>query len=148
MSFSWRLESGGFPASCGQVGATQIEIISTGPSGERVSRFPCVTMGNGTTEPLAPGSYSNLMSLLDSSASSIQTLPSKNATVQEGNDVQMGQVVFAIGASCDPSNCGGCCNGNTCVNVQSDTQCGLGGLPCDNCASFGSFCDPANGVCL
>lgn len=37
---------------------------------------------------------------------------------------------------CGPSNCDGCCNGNTCVakdNSRVNTACGIGGAPCETC---------------
>lgn len=147
-SFKWRIESDGALATCAQFGATQIEIISNGPSGETVDRFSCVPMGSGTTSPVSPGSYSNLVSLLDAGASSVQTLPAETNVVQEGSNVDIGTFFFTFGSACDASTCGGCCNGNSCVNAQSDTQCGIGGIPCDNCAAFGLFCDTTNGFCI
>jgi len=35
--------------------------------------------------------------------------------------------------TCGPANCGGCCEGNACVNGGSPSACGQGGVACVNC---------------
>ncbi len=51
-------------------------------------------------------------------------------------------------APCGPNNCKGCCAGSTCVNNETDTQCGTGGLTCTNCSAQNEFCDTATGLCV
>jgi hypothetical protein len=46
---------------------------------------------------------------------------------------------------CGPGNCTGCCQGNTCLQGNSGTACGLGGAACASCGA-GSFCNVA-GAC-
>src|SRR5678815_3763394 len=46
---------------------------------------------------------------------------------------------------CTPQNCKGCCSGNLCVTSETDTQCGLGGLPCPDCTLQGLSCN--SGTC-
>ena len=52
-------------------------------------------------------------------------------------------------ASCSPSNCGGCCSGNTCVplSANNDTVCGFGGAGCANCAASAGTCNLSTFTC-
>jgi hypothetical protein len=100
-----------------------------------------------TTDPLPTGQYTTLISLLDSSDFSIQTLPIETNSIVDGQSTDIGVFFFTFGSACDASTCNGCCEGNTCVNEQSEVQCGTSGVPCDNCASIGLFCDMVNGIC-
>ena len=51
-------------------------------------------------------------------------------------------------APCGPNNCKGCCAGSTCVNAESDKQCGIGGLSCTDCTAQKAFCDQTSGQCV
>ena len=42
--------------------------------------------------------------------------------------------------ACGPQNCGGCCNGNTCVAGSDSIACGRQGQACTNCTSTGRAC--------
>lgn len=42
--------------------------------------------------------------------------------------------------SCGPSNCTGCCQGDTCFNGTDPNACGGGGQVCDRCADFKLTC--------
>lgn len=42
--------------------------------------------------------------------------------------------------ACGPSNCAGCCAGNTCVVGFQDSACGQGGAQCTDCAANGQVC--------
>jgi hypothetical protein len=44
---------------------------------------------------------------------------------------------------CGPQNCGGCCNGNTCVTGSDSIACGKQGQQCANCTAAGQTCVPA-----
>jgi hypothetical protein len=46
--------------------------------------------------------------------------------------------------SCGPSNCGGCCSGDTCLGGNSASACGSGGAICVDCGP-GRLC--SGGVC-
>ncbi len=41
-------------------------------------------------------------------------------------------------ATCDPSNCAGCCQGTTCLGGGDDGACGFGGEACMPCSNGGS----------
>ncbi len=144
----WQVQVGGVPSSCAAVGATEVEIITTGAAtGERVQRFSCQS-GSATTQPLPVGQYTTLISLLDAGASSLQTLPMETNTIRDGDSTDIGFFFFSFGSTCDASTCGGCCNDTgTCVNTQTDSQCGLGGSPCQDCQSAGLFCETTGGFC-
>jgi len=43
--------------------------------------------------------------------------------------------------NCAPGNCGGCCQGNTCLPGTAPTECGTQGLPCDDCTRNGMSCN-------
>jgi hypothetical protein len=45
-----------------------------------------------------------------------------------------------VSLGCSPSNCGGCCSGNTCLGGNTSTACGLGGAACQNCAADAAPC--------
>lgn len=49
------------------------------------------------------------------------------------------------GSACALLSCIGCCDGNSCVDTPTDTQCGLLGAPCQNCAASGEVC--GRGTC-
>jgi hypothetical protein len=58
-------------------------------------------------------------------------------------------------ATCNASNCDGCCSGNTCIGLAdagiSDAQCGIGGAACSTCTNATcntttGACDPQNGT--
>jgi hypothetical protein len=42
--------------------------------------------------------------------------------------------------SCSPANCGGCCDGNTCVTGSDSIACGKQGQACTNCTVTGRTC--------
>ncbi len=44
--------------------------------------------------------------------------------------------------TCGPANCGGCCQGNSCVTGADNTACGKFGQACTNCSAFGRVCAP------
>ena len=44
--------------------------------------------------------------------------------------------------TCGPENCGGCCNGTTCVTGTDAVACGRQGMQCTNCAGAGQTCVP------
>jgi hypothetical protein len=60
-----------------------------------------------------------------------------------GDDDSPGAGVDAGTATCDPSSCDGCCQGNTCVSGSDDTACGSGGEACQSCS--GGACQ--DGTC-
>ena len=45
-------------------------------------------------------------------------------------------------AKCGPANCGGCCNGTTCVAGSDSVACGKQGDACANCTAGGKVCVP------
>ncbi|MBA2541907.1 MAG: hypothetical protein H0V17_19840 [Deltaproteobacteria bacterium] len=146
LDFSWEVRVDGFPATCADVGASNVEIATDGPGGPSVRQFPCTTEGNGSSQALSPGNHIVVLSLVNSVDSSVLTLPAQTTTVNAGTN-QLGLFVFDFGNVCDASSCnGGCCSASGCV-AQSDSQCGLGGVPCDDCAAVGLFCDTINGFC-
>jgi hypothetical protein len=49
--------------------------------------------------------------------------------------------------TCGAGSCSGCCSGNTCQAGKVDTACGMGGVNCVDCTSFGASCDGAAGKC-
>lgn len=44
--------------------------------------------------------------------------------------------------TCGPANCGGCCDGNTCVAGSDSVACGKQGNACTNCTATGRTCVP------
>ncbi|WP_223641663.1 Gmad2 immunoglobulin-like domain-containing protein [Corallococcus sp. EGB] len=44
-----------------------------------------------------------------------------------------GQACISGQCRCDPSTCGGCCNGNTCVTRTDKNACGINGQNCKKC---------------
>lgn len=51
---------------------------------------------------------------------------------------------------CNNTNCPGCCQGNTCVQVPqslNDGTCGLNGQLCIDCTAVGARCNPASAAC-
>lgn len=44
--------------------------------------------------------------------------------------------------TCGPANCGGCCQGNTCVIGADSVACGKGGQACADCSATGKTCAP------
>lgn len=53
-----------------------------------------------------------------------------------------------VSAPCGPNDCNGCCAGGSCVAMETDKQCGTGGLSCSDCASMGEFCNTSTGLCV
>ena len=49
--------------------------------------------------------------------------------------------------SCGPGSCAGCCQGTQCLSGGSDGACGLGGIPCQDCAASGGTCESWSGQC-
>jgi hypothetical protein len=66
------------------------------------------------------------------------------ACSSSGDDDGDGSAVDAGADSCDPSNCDGCCQGDTCVAGSQDSACGSDGEACQSC-SDGSSCQ--DGTC-
>jgi hypothetical protein len=149
LQFSWEVRVDGFPATCAEVGAQSVEIASDfSGGGSDVRQFPCQTTGNGASNPLQPGLHTFVVSLINAANMSILTLPPQSANVTNTGPTQLGLFIFDFGNVCDASSCSdGCCAPNGCVFAQSDTACGTGGVPCDNCAAIGLTCDVLNGFC-
>lgn len=145
--FDWELRIDGFGTSCGEVGASNIEIIASRADTSQADRFPCVPFGGGTTRALPVGNYTLEVRLLDGGNTLILAL-SDTGAITDGNVTGLGRYIFELGTNvCDASSCGGCCSPGGCVFVPNDAQCGLGGVPCDNCADVGLACDVMNGFC-
>ena len=52
-----------------------------------------------------------------------------------------------IQPQCNQQNCPkGCCAGDVCVTSETDTQCGIGGLACNDCTQKGQSCNA--GTCV
>lgn len=49
--------------------------------------------------------------------------------------------------TCGPENCGGCCDGTTCVTGVDATACGAKGAACANCAAAGQVCNTTTRQC-
>lgn len=63
-----------------------------------------------------------------------------------GQQCTNGRCIGTTGA-CTAANCpNGCCSGNTCVQQQTNAQCGLGGAQCATCT--GATCNADAGVCV
>lgn len=45
---------------------------------------------------------------------------------------------------CNADNCNGCCQDNTCIEVTSDSSCGIGGIECQDCTVAGGTCGDNN----
>ena len=97
ITFNWQLSVDGTLAECFEVGAVEVELLSmnVATSEEFLRRFGCAPTGNGTSNPLPPGTYSNLISLLDSSALAIQT-QSNAQTVSDGGVSNAGLIIFNL----------------------------------------------------
>ncbi len=50
-------------------------------------------------------------------------------------------------ARCGPENCGGCCDGDTCVGGTSNLACGANGQACQRCQSAGRICTQPGNYC-
>ncbi|WP_375756124.1 hypothetical protein [Corallococcus exercitus] len=44
-----------------------------------------------------------------------------------------GQACIGGNCRCDPTTCGGCCDGNSCIPAPNKNQCGKGGAVCKKC---------------
>ncbi len=95
ISFNWQIAIGGSLAECVELGAVEVELLSmnVATNEEFLRRFGCAPTGTGTSNPLPPGTYSNLISLLDSSALSIQT-QSNAQTVSADQVANAGLIIF------------------------------------------------------
>lgn len=71
----------------------------------------------------------------------------ETVSCQAGTQCLQGSCV-TVSPTCNPSNCAGCCNGDTCVPVeqQSAAQCGSGAAACGGCGSSAPVCE--NGACV
>ena len=99
LSISWTITDGGNPASCADVGASQvvIEFIRVGEGAGAPDSFNC-TAGEGTTIETAVGTYDVDVDLVDAS---LQTLldakvMQNGLEVTENNDTPLDPIVFEL----------------------------------------------------
>jgi hypothetical protein len=84
--------------------------------------------------------------------SGVSSLACGNGGQQCSDCTQNGQVCdpskqACVNAPCGPNNCKGCCAGTTCVNAETDSQCGTGGLSCTDCTQQKELCNTSTGQC-
>jgi hypothetical protein len=74
---SWVVTVNGQDATCEDVGATIVEIVSEGPQGaaqQYIDRYDCTAMG-ATTDPLPTGTYVVSVRLLDEAGTTLNRVP-------------------------------------------------------------------------
>jgi hypothetical protein len=96
ISGSWDITMGGMASTCAAVGATQVEFLATDSQMMPHSfLFDCNAL-TGTSNSLAPGSYTVVVNLLDSGMALLSMSSPTTAVVMAGTDTQMGLFTFAL----------------------------------------------------
>ena len=99
ISMSWRVQTGGTDASCGDVGAQLVlleMVLDGGVSGEADS-FTCPA-AVATTREVGVGTYRLRFDLVDSSSQSLlaEQVTRAGVEVTDGNDTPIGEILFAV----------------------------------------------------
>jgi hypothetical protein len=140
-----------FDPSLGSV-VVLLTVLSACANGEPPpSRLGFVELGEGGTGPTpnpedaGPTSDS---SALGAAYGSVEAAAGSSTGADVAASEGLAQSDAAAGSAvCDPS-CRGCCDSTqTCVSGSSDTACGQGGGPCQDCNAVGSTCQ-AGGLCM
>src|SRR6185503_15420965 len=98
-SLEWTITQGGDPATCADVGASQVTVewIEQGAGAGNADSFNC-TAGNATTIQINVATYDVSIDLVDNSLQSL--LPSKitvnGVEVTENNDTPLDPIVFEL----------------------------------------------------
>lgn len=94
--FSWEITIGGATATCGSVGAIQVQIRSTDfNTGDEVQKtLSCAPTGTSTTDLLPAATYDNEVSLLDGDGFPLQSQFPGTGTIVGGDTLTIPGVVF------------------------------------------------------
>lgn len=90
----WAITQGGVPATCADVGASQLSIFTTDKDGGQVDDlFDCVEL-YGRTGPLMHGQYTVVVSLIDMNGNTVAQEPAFQATVAADTGTDLGGFSF------------------------------------------------------
>jgi hypothetical protein len=64
-----------------------------------------------------------------------------------GQTCNTGSGTCQAGPACGPGLCNGCCQGDTCIEVLTDSACGKGGNACVDCTLSSETCSIGAGIC-
>ncbi len=99
LSLSWTITDGGDPATCADVGASQvtIELVRQGEGAGIPDSFNC-TAGEAMTIEIAVGTYDVDVDLVDASLASLldAKVMQNGVEVTENNDTALDPVVFGL----------------------------------------------------
>jgi hypothetical protein len=99
MSLSWSITEGGNPATCPDVGASQvvIEFVRQGEGAGNADSFNC-TAGSAMTIEISVGTYDVDVDLVDASLQSLldAKLMVNGVEVTENNDTELDAIVFEL----------------------------------------------------
>jgi hypothetical protein len=127
--------------TCGSGGATCVDCV---PSGATCLNQACVSNNQCNPKTCAGCCEGNACVAGDvnvacgQAGSPCQDCATLNETCQN-------QACVAA-TLCGPQNCGGCCEGNTCVFGDGSNACGFGGAQCQDCTALGETC--TNSQCM
>lgn len=130
-------------SACGRSGSTCIDCQQDGRSCDTVTR----TCGTGKCDATnCAGCCVGDQCLMGTASSACgvkgQTCTSCAATGRTCLPSAGGGGTCEGAPTCGPANCGGCCDGNTCVGGSDSIACGKQGQACTNCAATGRTCVP------
>lgn len=99
VSLEWTITQGGDPATCGDVGASQVtlELVPQGAGAGSPESFNCAA-GAGTTIEIAVGTYDVGIDLVNGGGESLLAAPlvQNGVEVTENNDTPLDPVVFEL----------------------------------------------------
>ena len=134
--------AGSDPTACGAGGATCTDCSQDGRACDSLSRSCTTTKCDSTNckgccvgDQCLGGLDNTACGTLGASCTSCtQTGQTCGAAMNGGGGMCEGT------AACGPANCGGCCNGTTCVVGTDASACGKQGASCANCSATGRTC--------
>jgi hypothetical protein len=147
-SLQWAVTVNGAISDCATEGIERVEVV-TDNGGTTTETFLC-TDGMAVTAPRATGTYTVEVTGLDADdmpvASSADT-----GIILAGQTIDLG--VFPLETAttvCDAASCPtGCCDDSgACIDPQSDTACGRGGVTCADCTAIDQGCNTTDGICV
>jgi hypothetical protein len=145
---TWDIQLDGQPATCADVGGSEVELIVDNDAESVTDTFACDAL-EGTSRELAAGDYIVTATLLDAAGADLSLPSTDGATIISG-ETDLGQFPFVFGDVCDASSCPtGCCTATgVCIDPQTDLACGRGGEACEDCLALGQVCNAAEGTCI
>ncbi len=146
-SFAWQVTANGQVIECAVAGIETIRVITDNGS-LTTETFLC-TDGAAVSGPREIGPYTVTVNALDA-AEAIVATSSDQGSILGGQTVDLGVFPLeTVEALCDASSCAtGCCDDQgACVDPQSDTACGRGGVTCADCTALEQGCNTTDGIC-